>query len=606
MSEFQAKIREVAQSIIPVIIFVSLVVLLMVPVDTSIFRRFLLGAILIFVGLAIFLWGVDQSMDPIGRYMARAIAESRTLVLAIFLAFFLGFLITIAEPDLLILADEVNLASGGQIPANLLVLIISVGVGVLIAIGSLKILFSKSYNVIMTLIYGLILILGIFTSSQFLAIAFDASGATTGALTTPFVLAISLGLSRMKGGELQESDAFGLVGMMSAGPIISVMALSIITGQDKIQGGLEAVQLESEVLGPILRALGPTLVESLIALAPICLVFFIFNATRFKIGKRELFSIIRGLIYTLLGLTLFLTGAHEGFMDMGRVLGLGLAEDYQRILVILGFFLGFIIVSAEPAVHVLSDQIEDVTGGQLSGRTIGLTLSIGVGCAVSLSMARIMVPGLELWHFLLPGFLMAIALSYYVDPLFVGIAFDSGGVASGPMAATFVLAFAQGVASSVPTADVLADGFGIIAMIAMTPILAIMVLGSVYKYRRTHRPQVEAEIAPLQVNTQPLEEGACLDLVIIKAPRGQAREIIPFASELGHRGATLVHGVDAMAKLMSRYSMDLPEEVEAICLVVDQAWSHKLMDAILENFDAQAYALPIGSAQGLWNKDLVD
>ena len=426
-----------------------------VRVDFPIVQRFFIASILVFVGLAIFLWGIDQAMEPIGYQMAHEIATSKGLTKVIVLSFILGYLVTIAEPDILILANQVESASGGSLNANFLVQMISIGVGLMIALGAVRILSGFKYNMMMFAVYAIILVLGMKVSEEFLAISVDASGATTGALTTPFVLAISVGLSKIKGGKSSEEDSFGMVGAMSAGPIIAVMLISIISGQSHIHGEAEVFTTSNQVLAPFLTGFKEDFLESITALLPITVLFFVYNFVKFKMKRNEIIGVVRGLVYTLIGLTLFLVGANTGFMDMGRVLGTNLANEYLNILPFIGLILGMLVVLAEPAVLVLGQQVEDVTEGNIKNSTLRMTLSIGVGLAVALSMIKIMVPSVRLWFFLLPGFAIAIALSFFVDPIFVGIAFDSGGVASGPMSATFVMAFAQGVADSIPTADVL-------------------------------------------------------------------------------------------------------------------------------------------------------
>lgn len=397
MNELQSKIQEVGKSILPIVIFVSLVSLLLVPVETPVIYRFFIGSILLFLGLAIFLWGIDQSMEPIGRHLAGEMARSKKTIYAVVLSFILGFLVTVAEPDLMILGEQVSSATGGLIGARFLVIMVSIGVGVMIAIGTMFTLFSKPLKWLMGAVYLVVFMLAIFVSDEFFAISFDASGATTGALTTPFILALSVGLSRIKGGKSSEADSFGLVGVMSSGPILAVMLMSVISRQSNIQGQSVPFVASDDIFGPITSAIGPTFVESIISLLPISILFFIYNFAKFKLSLRNILSIVRGLIYTLIGLTFFLVGANAGFMDMGRLLGVGLTAEHSPVLMVLGFILGFIVVSAEPAVHVLGEQIEEVTTGQIPIAVIRKTLSIGVGIAVALSMLRILEPSVKLW-----------------------------------------------------------------------------------------------------------------------------------------------------------------------------------------------------------------
>lgn len=478
------KFKEVSFSVLPITLIVVLLNFTVAKVDTDLFIRFLLGALIIILGLGIFLWGADIGISSIGTTMGEHVARSKTVFQVVFLGFLLGFLITVAEPDLLILANQVSTAMGGTIAPTFIVGVVSVGVGVLVAIGFLRILFNIKFSRIFTIIYSIIFIIFIFVSEEFQAIAFDASGATTGAMTTPFILAMGLGVSKLKGSSAGEEDSFGLVGMASAGPILAIMIMSLVLGADKIQGTAEVFQPARGIVAPIADTFKHTLTESLIALLPITLLFVIMNAIKFKLPKRQFYRTMKGMIYTYIGLVLFLTGVNAGFFDVARIMGMEIAAlGYKFLLPLLGIIIGMVVVLAEPAVYVLSNQVEEVTSGYIPKKMILTTLSIGVAIAVGLSMLRIVIPELKIWMMLVPGFIIALILSHFVPPLFVGIAFDSGGVASGPMTATFVLAFTQGAADKIATANVLVDGFGVIAMVAMMPIIAIMVLGMLFKVR---------------------------------------------------------------------------------------------------------------------------
>ena len=397
------------------------------------------------------------------------------------MGFILGFIITIAEPDLMILANQVEQASGGIINRYTILIVVSIGVGIMVALGFFRILYDFKMNVQFTILYGMIIFLALFVSEEFLAIAFDSSGATTGAMTTPFFLALAYGVSKLKGSGTSEEDSFGMVGIASAGPIFGVMLMSIISGVSKIQGEAEIVISAEGILGPFLEQIPIMFKDSVMAVLPLTILFIVFNRLFIKIKRRDLRKIYLGLIYTFIGLVTFLVGVNAGFMDLARVIGSEVAAKSGVMLVGLGFLLGMVVVLAEPAVYVLSKQVEDVTGGSISRKMILTTLSIGVACAVGLSMIRILFPAVKLWMFIIPGFIISVILSYKVPPIFVGIAFDSGGVASGPMTATFILALSQGAAEMIPTANVLVDGFGVIAMVAMTPVLAIHILGLIYQ-----------------------------------------------------------------------------------------------------------------------------
>ncbi|HHT89203.1 MAG TPA: DUF1538 family protein, partial [Clostridiales bacterium] len=407
-----------------------------------------------------------------------------------------------------------------------------------------------------------------------------------GALTTPFVLALSLGLSNIKGGKKAEENSFGLVGIMSAGPILSVMLLSIISGQKNIHGDAGEYIFQKGVIGPILNAVPYIFIESLLALLPITALFFIYNFTKFKIKKREMIGIIKGLVFSLLGLVIFLTAVNSGFMDMGRIIGMEIAKTNKGLLIGTGFVLGLIVVLVEPAVHVLGEQIEEVTGGHIPVSLIRMTLSLGVGTAIALSMVRIVVPTVKLWYFLLPGFAIAVLLSFKSDPIFVGIAYDAGGVASGPMTATFVLALAQGAASSIETANVLVDGFGIIAMVAMAPVLSIMVLGTIFRRRKV----VERHHTGDDTKTETASPSAAGDLnhdcLLAVVNRGYAEDVIDAARQAGATGATIFHGRgtgDHQAVILPIINIELQPEKEIVCLITGIDISTNVANSLLKD-----------------------
>jgi hypothetical protein len=486
LSLFIEKLREVLLSVVPITIIVLLLNFTFTPLEIPLLIRFLLGAVFIILGLAIFLVGVDIGITPIGTFMGSALAKTNKYWIVGIVGLFLGFIINIAEPDIHILAGQVDFVTAGGISKLSIVVVVSIGIGLMLALGFLRIVYNVPLYKFLSITYLLIFALALFSSPEFLAIAFDASGATTGALTVPFMLAIALGVSSLKkDSKASEKDSFGLVGIASAGAIISVLMMSILSKSDKLKGTMEyKISQETSLITPFMEKLPVVLVEVTLALLPIALLFLIFNFVSFKLTKRPFRKIVKGLIYTFVGLVLFLVGVNAGFMDVGGIVGHKLAMlENKFILVLTGFCLGLVTILAEPAVYVLTHQIEDVTGGYVPRKLVLIALSIGVGFSVALSMLRIIVPEIKLWHYLLPGYIIALGLMYVAPKLFIGMAFDSGGVASGPMTATFILAFAQGAAEAIEGANVMVEGFGIIAMVAMTPLIALQTLGLIFKIK---------------------------------------------------------------------------------------------------------------------------
>ena len=456
---FLEEIKNTSKSVIPIAILV-VILNFFVGVESKLLINFFIGCVGVILGLGVFLTGVEISISEIGSMMGDFIARFDKIAKVIIFGIFIGFIISIAEPDLLILANEVTSAVG--ISAQIIVMIISLGVGLMISLGLFRIFKEIRLSNMMWAIYLLVFVLMIFTDNVGHAIAFDASGATTGAMTTPFIIALGLGVASLKG-ERTEDDSFGLVGLASTGPILAGLLMSLFS-----KGGDVLIEEAAHR-----SALYSGFINSTFAIVPIALVFYIINFLYFKIEKDELRRISIGMLYTYLGLIVFLASVEGGFMELARVMGEGLADS--KFLPLIGFVLGLLVVLAEPAVSVLAEQVEDVTGGSIPRKNILVALSIGVAFAVMLAIFRIRIDGFALWMLIVPGFLLSLILSRRVDQIFVGIAFDSGGVASGPMTATFILAFCQGVAGNI------ADGFGVISFVAMMPVLTIMIMGNLYR-----------------------------------------------------------------------------------------------------------------------------
>ncbi len=486
MNVITTKFKEVIFSVLPITIIVLILHFTLTPLEPLQLIWFIIGALLIVLGLTIFLLGVDIAITPIGNMLGKAIVKPNKLWFLALAGVVLGLFISIAEPDLHILSQQVDYVTGGVLARWDIVIVVSIGVGVLIAVGLIRTVFNFPLYKLLIIIYLIIGTLAVFTTPEFLAIAFDASGATTGAITVPFILALAVGVTAMrKDSRAAEKDSFGLVALASSGAILTVLIMGVLSNPGEIGGTLEDTATGSTtVWGPFLELIPQTAVDSLIAIAPIAVIFIVFQIFFFKLPLKNLREIVFGFLFVLFGLALFLIGVNAGFLEVGRIIGYELASfDNKLIVITAAFAIGFVIIMAEPAVHVLTKQIEDVTSGYVKRKIVMAFLSIGVGLAVALSAIRVLVPELQLWHFLLVGYTIALAMTLFTPKLFVGIAFDSGGVASGPMTATFVLAFAQGTAAATEGANVLIDGFGVIAMVALMPLIALQILGIFFKIK---------------------------------------------------------------------------------------------------------------------------
>ena len=488
MEVFIDKLKEVLQSVLPITILVIILHFTIAPLPGIEFSRFLFGALLIIMGLAVFLFGVDIGIASIGNYLGKEIARSNSLKFVLVMGLILGFFISIAEPDLIILANQVSEVTDGAIPSTVLLVVVSVGIAFMMTIGLFRIVYRYPLRNIFFVIYTLIFLLAIFSSNDLFAIAFDASGSTTGALTVPFMLALATGVASLNhDSKSAEIDSFGLVGVASSGAILGVLILGLFTGDSGITGTLSVdVGAYTSWVVPITDTLPHMALETVLSIAPILIIFVCYNlfVAKRKMQTADFKRAMLGLLYLYVGLVLFLTGVNAGFLNVGRQLGMTIAGmDSKWPVLFIGLLLGLVVILAEPAVYVLTHQIEDVTNGSVKRSVVLVFLSVGVGLAVLLSVVRVLVPEILLWHYLVPGYIIALVLAFRVPNLFVGMAFDAGGVASGPMTATFILAFIQGVADITPHSNVLLDGFGMIAMVAMMPILSLQLLGAIYQQR---------------------------------------------------------------------------------------------------------------------------
>jgi hypothetical protein len=481
------RLKENVSAVIPIVVIVLILNFTLVPLETLTILRFLVGAVLLILGLSLFLVGVDIGITPLGSLTGSSLVKTNKLWIVLSVGFILAFFISLAEPGLLVLANQVGLVTAGQITSAELLIIVSIGLAVLVSLGFVRIFMSIPLYKWLMVCYVFVFILSLFSSPEFLAIAFDASGATTGILAVPFILALSVGVAGLRrDSKASEKDSFGLVAIASVGAIMSVLILGLFSGaREFATAQLELVRIGGRsVLHPFIRLIPGAVWESFVSILPLLVGLIVLQKFLFKLAPRPFRRMLKGFVYAFIGLFLFLDGVNGGFMEVASELGYRLAQRTNKLpLVVTGFGLGFVTIVAEPAVFVLTHQIEEVTAGYVKRKAVASALSLGVGTAVALSILRILVPGIKLWHYLLPGYIVALGMMYFVPKLFVGIAFDAGGVATGPMTATFILAFTQGAASAFEGANVLSDGFGMIALVAMAPIITLQALGLIFQAR---------------------------------------------------------------------------------------------------------------------------
>lgn len=472
------KLKESLGAVLPIIGIVLVLCFSIAPIPNSVLMTFVVGAVLLIIGMMFFTLGAEMAMTPMGERIGTKLTNTRKISVVIVLCFILGFIITISEPDLQVLAEQVP-----SIPNYTLIIAVATGVGIFLVAAVLRMLFGIPLAHMLLILYPIIFILASIVPQDFLTVAFDSGGVTTGPMTVPFIMALGIGFSAVRSDKHAENDSFGLVALCSVGPILAVLLLGLLyhpgeSGYEqtmivKTDNSVEMWQLFQEGLPYYMK-------EMLISLLPIILFFFIFQIVSLHLHKKTLVKIIIGIIYTYIGLVLFLTGVNVGFMPAGNYLGQVIAGlSYPWIIVPIGMLIGYFIVKAEPAVYVLTEQVEELTSGAISAKAMGMSLSIGVALSLGLAMVRVLT-GISILWFLLPGYAVALGLTFFVPKIFTAIAFDSGGVASGPMTAAFLLPFSMGACEALG-GNVVTDAFGVVAMVAMTPLITIQILGLIYQ-----------------------------------------------------------------------------------------------------------------------------
>lgn len=475
------KVKEAFSSVIPIALIILVLSFSLVKIDSGMFLAFLLGTACVVLGMGLFTLGADTAMTPIGEYVGTTLIKSKKIWLIIFVCFIVGVMITISEPDLQVL--------GGQLAKTvdpwILILAVGVGVGVFLVVAFLRLVLKIKLSFVLIFFYVAVFVMAFFVPETFVPLAFDSGGVTTGPMSVPFIIAIGTGVASMRSDKNAETDGFGFTALCSIGPIVSVMILGIIVKPENIQPTetiLPNITNSTELLPNFVEMLPHYLEEVAIALLPIIAFFFIFQIFGQRIGKEKLVRILIGVLYTYVGLVLFLLGVNAGFLPVGSLIGKLVGElEYNWIIVPIGMVVGYFVVAAEPAVHVLTTQVYEITEGAIPKKALRTSLMIGVAFSVGLALLRIILH-IPIMYFLIPGYLIALVLTFVVPEIFTAIAFDSGGVASGAMTAGFLMPLALGLCESVG-GNFAQEGFGVVAMVAMTPLIAIQLLGLVYKIK---------------------------------------------------------------------------------------------------------------------------
>lgn len=498
--KLKLKIHESLSAVIPITLIVLALGMTVVPMELSTLMLFLAGAALLILGMGFFTLGADMAMMPIGEQVGTQLTRSKRLWLIVAACFVIGVIITVAEPDLQVLARQTP-----AVPDRVLIFTVAAGVGFFLVVSFLRILFGWNLSWLLIGFYIVVFALAAFVPDAFLAVAFDSGGVTTGPITVPFIMALGLGLTAVRGDKNAESDSFGLVALCSIGPILSVLILGMIynpEGAGYTPLSIPDIASTRELWLEFGHALPDYAKEVLLALAPILAFFVVFQVFFLKLRRKALVKILVGMLYTLVGLTLFLTGVNVGFSSLGYILGERLAAPGLRYwLIPLSMLMGWFIINAEPAVHVLNKQVEELSAGAISARAMGVSLSIAVSSAMGLGMVRVLT-GVSILWFVVPGYVLALAMAFFVPQTFTAIAFDSGGVASGPLTATFMLPFAMGACTAMG-GNIMTDAFGIVALVAMMPLIVVQVMGAIYVVK-TRRNSAQ-ESAPVFSNEGVIE-----------------------------------------------------------------------------------------------------
>lgn len=502
--EILTKFKESLAAVLPVAAIVLALCFTVVDIPINSIILFLIGTVILIAGMMFFTLGADISMMAIGESIGSHLTKSRNVWFIALICFILGVIVTIAEPDLRVLADTAPI-----VDTTVLIVAISVGVGVFLVVSFFRVYLQVKLAYILIIMY--ILLFGLALSplipNNFIAIAFDSGGVTTGPITVPFIMALGVGLASVRGDKTSEEDSFGLVALCSIGPILTVLILGIFNDTSSVTSS-HFVVTEYGNIKEILSAYGNAFVtyfeEVAIAILPIIIFFIIFQFATLRLDKRSLIKIAIGMVYTYIGLVLFLTGVNVGFMAIGYFIGHQIAtSSFYWILVPLGAIIGYFIVAAEPAVHVLKTQVEDITEGRIKGKAMGYSLAIGVAISVALSMLRV-ITGISIWYILIPGYIFSLIMTFFVPPIFTAIAFDSGGVASGPMTATFLLPLAIGACEAIG-GNILTDAFGIVAFVAMTPLVTIQMLGLISKIKASKEITLSVNLGNIILSDEIIE-----------------------------------------------------------------------------------------------------
>ena len=486
------KISESLSAVVPITLIVLALSVFVVPLETGTMAMFVVGAVMLIIGMALFQLGAETAMTPLGEGIGVQLTKINKYILVIVVSALMGFIITIAEPDLQVLAQQVP-----AIPNLTLILTVAIGVGIFLAIAVIRIIKKIDLSILLAIMYILLIGFSLFVPKEFLAVAFDSGGVTTGPITVPFIMAMGIGISSVRSDKNSSNDSFGLIALASGGPILAVLVLGCFFNPDSAAyaaSEITKVVTMQDVAIEFAKQLPHYAEEVGISLSPILLVYLVFQFATHRYHTRQKRRILIGFVYTYIGLVLFLCGVNVGFAPVGTLLGRELASLSQKWLIVpIGMLIGYYIVKAEPAIQILNHQVEGITNGLIFSSSMNRCLSIGVAASIGIAMFRVLT-GIPIHWIIIPGYIVALIMSRFVPKIFVGIAFDSGGVASGPMTTTFLLPLCIGVCEALG-GNIMTDAFGVVALVALTPLIAVQLMGVRYMMKNKHQKQTMPEKA---------------------------------------------------------------------------------------------------------------
>ncbi len=484
LNSIKAKLKESLYSVGPIMI---LMLLLSFYLDFNVITivSILVSTLLLIIGISLFTYGADISMMEIGKSMGSSLIKSRKPLLICIVTFIIGVVITIAEPDLKVLASQMT-----AIDSNIFIMCVGIGVGIFLSVSAMRIIYQIDLRIILYIFYGLLIILIFVVNKNFIPVGFDSGGVTTGPMSVPFIIAMGVGFSASRGGTNSKNDSFGLIALCSIGPILTVLLFSLFinSNMDYTYNISPEILSISELFGSYIEEILPVITDVMLSLLPIIALFIIFNLFTKKVKGKKIVRIFTGVIITLVGLVLFFIGVNAGYMKIAYLIGIKMYDVNKMFLIPLGIVIGYIIVSAEPAVALLNEQIEKITEGTISKKVMNTTIAIGVAVAIAISMTRVLT-GIPITWFLVIGYIVALLLTLITPKIFTMVAFDSGGAVSGPMTTSFLLPLIIGVCYQ-HGGNVLTDAFGLVGLVALSPLITIQILGVIYNIKTKHRENI--------------------------------------------------------------------------------------------------------------------